>query len=73
MFFLLMKFPEMILRRLSNSVLMQEQLTVEVRGGVWGKHVTEIDDDDVKRAQDVLSKYSVPRLQVSVHLSENVQ
>ena len=33
--------------------------TVEVRGGVWGKHVTEIDDDDVKRAQDVLSKYNV--------------
>lgn len=33
--------------------------TVEVRGGVWGKHVTEIDDDDVKRAQDVLSNYDV--------------
>lgn len=33
--------------------------TVEVRGGVWGKHVTEIDNDDVKRAQDVLSKYNV--------------
>ncbi len=33
--------------------------TVEVRGGVWGKHVTEIDDDDVKRAQDVLSTYNV--------------
>ncbi len=33
--------------------------TVEVRGGVWGKHVTEIDDDDVKRAQDVLSSYDV--------------
>ena len=33
--------------------------TVEVRGGVWGKHVTEIDNDDVKRAQDVLSNYDV--------------
>lgn len=33
--------------------------TVEVRGGVWGKHVTEINDDDVKRAQDVLSNYNV--------------
>ena len=33
--------------------------TVEVRGGVWGKHVTEIDDDDVKRAQDVLNTYNV--------------
>ncbi len=33
--------------------------TVEIRGGVWGKHVTEIDDNDVKRAQDVLAKYNV--------------
>jgi sugar phosphate isomerase/epimerase len=33
--------------------------TVEVRGGVWGKHVTEIDDNDVKRVQDVLNKYNV--------------
>ena len=33
--------------------------TVEVRGGVWDKHVTEIDNDDVKRAQDVLSSYNV--------------
>jgi len=33
--------------------------TVEVRGGVWGKHVTEIDDDDVKRVQDVLGAYNV--------------
>ena len=31
--------------------------TVEVRGGIWGKHVTQIDDDDVKRMQDVLAKY----------------
>lgn len=33
--------------------------TVEIRGGVWGKHVTEIDDNDVKRAQDVLANYNV--------------
>ena len=33
--------------------------TVEIRGGVWGKHVTEIDDNDVKRAQDVLTNYNV--------------
>jgi sugar phosphate isomerase/epimerase len=33
--------------------------TVEIRGGVWGKHVTEIDEDDVKRVQDVLSNYNV--------------
>ena len=33
--------------------------TVEVRGGVWSKHVTEINDDDVKRAQDVLAAYDV--------------
>ena len=33
--------------------------TVEIRGGVWGKHVTEIDDDDVQRVQDVLSTYNV--------------
>ena len=33
--------------------------TVEIRGGVWGKHVTEIDDDDVQRVQDVLSAYNV--------------
>lgn len=31
--------------------------TVEVRGGVWGKNVTTIDNDDVKRMQDVLVKY----------------
>ena len=33
--------------------------TVEIRGGVWGKHVTEIDDNDVQRVQDVLSAYNV--------------
>ena len=33
--------------------------TVEIRGGVWGKHVTEIDDDDIKRVQDVLDAYDV--------------
>ncbi len=33
--------------------------TVEVRGGIWGKHVTEIDDNDVKRVQDVLRAYNV--------------
>ena len=33
--------------------------TVEIRGGIWGKHVTEIDNDDVKRVQDVLSTYNV--------------
>jgi len=30
---------------------------VEIRGGIWGKSVTTIDDDDVKRMQDVLDKY----------------
>ncbi len=33
--------------------------TVEIRGGVWSKHVTEIDDDDVQRVQDVLSRYDI--------------
>ena len=32
---------------------------VEIRGGLWGKSVTTIDDDDVKRMQDVLSRYNV--------------
>ena len=31
--------------------------TVEIRGGIWGKSVTTIDDDDVKRMQDVLTRY----------------
>lgn len=32
---------------------------VEIRGGIWGKDVTRIDDNDVKRMQDVLDKYNV--------------
>jgi len=31
--------------------------SVEIRGGIWGKSVTTIDDDDVKRMQDTLVKY----------------
>lgn len=31
---------------------------VEIRGGIWGKSVTTIDDDDVKRMHDVLDKYN---------------
>ena len=32
---------------------------VELRGGIWGKSVTNADDDDVKRMQEVLDKYDV--------------
>ena len=32
---------------------------IEVRGGIWGKNVTNADDDDVKRMQEVLDKYGV--------------
>jgi len=32
---------------------------VELRGGIWGKSVQEIDDDEVKRVQDVLTRYGV--------------
>ena len=32
---------------------------VELRNGIWEKRVGEIDDDDVKRVQDVLAKYDV--------------
>jgi L-ribulose-5-phosphate 3-epimerase len=32
---------------------------VEVRGGIWGKSVTNADDDDVKRMQEVLDKHNV--------------
>ena len=32
--------------------------TVEIRGGLWGDSVTTIDDDGVKRMQDVLAKYN---------------
>ena len=31
---------------------------VEVRGGIWGKDVTTANDDDIKKMQDVLSKYN---------------
>ena len=30
---------------------------VEIRGGIWGKTVTTIDNDDVMRMQDVLARY----------------
>ena len=29
--------------------------SVEIRGGLWGKRIQEIDDDDVKRMQEVLA------------------
>jgi len=32
---------------------------VELRGGIWGERVQQIDDDTVKRVQDVLAKYGV--------------
>ncbi|HAA76488.1 TPA: hypothetical protein DCE37_15345 [Candidatus Latescibacteria bacterium] len=32
---------------------------IELRGGIWGKRVQEIEDDEVKRVQDVLAKYDV--------------
>ena len=32
---------------------------VEVRGGIWGKNVTNADDDDVKRMQEALDKYGM--------------
>ena len=32
---------------------------IELRGGIWGKRVQEIDDDEVKRVQDVLVKWGV--------------
>ena len=31
---------------------------IEIRGGLWGDSVTTIDDDGVKRMQDVLAKYN---------------
>lgn len=37
---------------------------VELRGGIWGKRVQDIDDDEVKRVQDVLVKYGVKVLSV---------
>ena len=33
--------------------------TAEIRGGLWGDSVTIIDDDGVKRMQDVLAKHNV--------------
>ena len=32
---------------------------IEVRGGIWGKRVTNADDDDVKRMQEALDKYDM--------------
>ena len=32
---------------------------VELRAGIWGKRVQQIDNEDVKRVQDVLAKYGV--------------
>ena len=37
---------------------------IELRGGIWGKRVQEIDNDEVKRVQDVLAKYGVKILSV---------
>lgn len=33
--------------------------SVEIRGGIWGKNVVQINDDDLKRMQEVLAKYNV--------------
>lgn len=32
---------------------------IEVRGGIWGKNVTNADDDDIKRMKDVLAEYDM--------------
>jgi len=32
---------------------------IEVRGGIWGKSVTNADDDDVKRMQEALDRYDM--------------
>lgn len=32
---------------------------IEIRGGIWGKDVTNADDDDIKKMQDVLAKYDM--------------
>ena len=37
---------------------------IELRNGIWGKKIAEIDDDDVKRVQDVLAKYGVKILSI---------
>ena len=33
--------------------------SIEIRGGIWGKSVTNIDDDDIRKMQDVLDKYGM--------------
>jgi len=37
---------------------------IELRGGIWGQRVQEIDNDMVKRVQDVLAKYGVKVMSV---------
>ena len=37
---------------------------IELRGGIWGKRVQEIDNDELKRVQDVLAKYNVTVMSV---------
>ncbi|MCZ6634223.1 MAG: sugar phosphate isomerase/epimerase [bacterium] len=37
---------------------------IELRNGIWGKRIAEIDDEDVKRVQDVLAKYGVKILSI---------
>ena len=37
---------------------------IELRGGIWGKRVQEIDNDELKRVQDVLAKYQVAVMSV---------
>lgn len=32
---------------------------IEIRGGIWGKDVTTIDNDDIERMKDIISKYNV--------------
>ena len=37
---------------------------IELRGGIWGKRVQEIDDEDLKRVRDVLAKYDMAVMSV---------
>ena len=37
---------------------------IELRNGIWGRRVQEIDDDEVKRVQDVLAKYGTSIISV---------
>ena len=37
---------------------------IELRGGIWGKRVQEIDNDELQRVQDVLAKYNVTVMSV---------